>query len=575
MNDIRDNRRTVFGLYKLSPFPPMQRTCPECSGTFTIDAADEVFYKRMDVPAAKNCPDCRLQRHLCERNPRNLYYRKCDASGKQIISQYHGGQPFPVYSIEEWSSDKWDALSYGRDVDFSRPFFEQFKELKNTVPHLALFNTPGTMENSDFNNCTAYLKNCYLIAESDYVEDSYYSNIIKHSKNIVDCSVCYDSELCYECIDCINCNRLAFSKECQNCSDSYFLQNCQSCRDCIGCMNQTQKQYMIQNRQYTKAEYEKIKQQSRLDTRSGIVALQKACDAFFLTQPHRALVQQNNENSLGDHTYNCRNAYYCFNVKDLEDCRYCSQLTLGVKSSMDFYSWGDKSELIYLTASCGDRCYNVRFCSNCITITNTDYCYECTNSDHLFGCVGVQRKKFCILNKQYTEEEYKAMKPKIIEHMKKTGEWGDFFPMSLAPFAYNEAVVMDHFPLTKQEVIKRGWRWFEEPPSDDQRYMGEEVKVPDAIADVPDDITSKILRCEVTDKPYKIIPQELKFHRLMNLPLPTKSPHQRHRERQAKRNPYRLWERECANCHKKTFSSIDPKRPEIVWCESCYLKAVY
>jgi len=31
--------------------------------------------------------------------------------------------------------------------------------------------------------------------------------------------------------------------------------------------------------------------------------------------------------------------------------------------------------------------------------------------------------KYCILNKQYSKEEYEELVPKIIEHMQKTGEW--------------------------------------------------------------------------------------------------------------------------------------------------------
>lgn len=44
------------------------------------------------------------------------------------------------------------------------------------------------------------------------------------------------------------------------------------------------------------------------------------------------------------------------------------------------------------------------------------YCFATKNS---FGCFGLQNKSYCILNKQYTKEEYEVLVPKIIEHMKK------------------------------------------------------------------------------------------------------------------------------------------------------------
>jgi len=240
--------------------------CTHCKTEFPIFEEDLRFYQMFGVSEPQQCPQCRLVRRLTERNPRSLYYRACSSTGKKTLSQYHADAPFPVYSPEAWWGDSFDATNYGRDVDFSRPFFEQFIELKQCVPHLALFNTEGTMQNSDFNNCTAYMKNCYLIAESDYCEDCYYSNLIKKSRSLMDCSVCYEDELCYECVDCMGSYALAYSQDCNNCRSSYFLKNCASCDDCIGCINQRHKQYMIFNAQYARDDYEKRKADFHLES---------------------------------------------------------------------------------------------------------------------------------------------------------------------------------------------------------------------------------------------------------------------------------------------------------------------
>ena len=105
--------------------------------------------------------------------------------------------------------------------------------------------------------------------------------------------------------------------------------------------------------------------------------------------------------------------------------------------------------------------------------------------------------------------------------------------------------------------------------------MGPKMRIPDDIVDVTDDITKHILLCEVTGKPYKIIPQELQFYRNMGIPIPRKCPDQRHKERMALRNRQHVWDRQCAKCRKPIATSYSPERPEIVWCESCYLKEVY
>ncbi|HQH27459.1 MAG TPA: hypothetical protein PLP17_08695, partial [Oligoflexia bacterium] len=157
--------------------------CSGCGEPFTLDDADFEFYRRLEVPAPRNCPQCRLLRRLAERNTRRLYYRQCSKTGKRILSQYHHEQPFPVYAAEDWWGDSWDALDYGVQYDYSRSFFEQFLELKNRVPHMALYITGGTTENSDYTNCTGYLKNCYLVSQADYDEDCYYCDLIKECKS--------------------------------------------------------------------------------------------------------------------------------------------------------------------------------------------------------------------------------------------------------------------------------------------------------------------------------------------------------------------------------------------------------
>lgn len=471
-------------------------------------------------------------------------------------------------------SDQWDGLSYGRTFDFSRSFFEQFHDLLKVVPHLSLFNTPGTMENSDFNNCTGYLKNCYLLSESDYCEDCYFSNLLKKSQDVVDCSMCYGCERCYECIDCIDCHSLLFSQDCHNCSESYFLVNCHSCKDCIGCINQRNKQYMIANVQYSKEEYAEKRQELRLDTRSGLRNLAEFCCAENLRYPFRALIRERTENCTGDRLYDSKNAHFCFDCKDIEDCRYCQRLSLTCKTCMDFNSWGQHSELVYQSSATGDRAYHSKFCSTCITVANCEYCFECFHCTDCFGCVGLKNKQFCIFNVQYHQETYRKKRGEIIAHMQKMGEYGEFFPMSLCAFAYNESFAPDLFPMTKKDVLARGWKWREEAQAE-KRYMGADVVLPEKSSDVPDDITKQILICKNSGKAYKVIPQELRFYRSMNIPVPELCPDERHVRRMSKRNLYKLWKRKCAMCMNEIDTTYAPDRPEIVYCESCYLKEVY
>lgn len=467
-------------------------------------------------------------------------------------------------------------MEYGQEIDFLKPFFEQFGELLQKVPHQGQFVIGGTMENSDYVNCAGYLKDCYLIAETDHNEHCYYGNRLFFNSYLVDCSNCYEDQWCYECVDCIGCHNLRFSEDCQRCSDSAFLMNCIGCKDCLGCINQRQQRFMILNEKLSEEEYRTRLRDLHLETRTGIVDFRRKADDFFRTQPHKAVQAEQNEKSSGNHLYNSKNSTECFDCKNLEDCRWCARI-FNVKSSRDYTSWGDQSELMYQCAACGDHAYNLRFCSTCTTNnSNLLYCAHSTGSRDSFGCVGLRRKQYCIFNKQYTKGEYEALASRLIAHMKTTNEWGEYFPKDHSPFAYNETIAMEEFPLTKEEALRCGYRWKE--PVDDTPHVEKIIpaeKLPEAITDIPDDILTWAIQCSKTKRPYRITKQELAYYRKHNIPVPIHHPDERHRRRLLRRTSNRLYERTCGKCGKEIQTTYAPERPELVYCEECYLKEVY
>ena len=117
----------------------MSTVCARCRQSFQVSEADLALYakaspviggKTLAIPAPTLCPPCRQQRRFTWRNERSLYHRKCDLSGKMIISNYHPDEKIHAYEIHDWFSDKWDGRDFGRDFDFGRPFFAQFAELQ-------------------------------------------------------------------------------------------------------------------------------------------------------------------------------------------------------------------------------------------------------------------------------------------------------------------------------------------------------------------------------------------------------------------------------------------------------------
>ena len=581
------------------------RVCQNCGRKFVIEPEDFEFYKKIGVPPPTLCPDCRLQRRLAFRNERNLYRRKCDFSGKNIISIYHPNSPYKVYDQKIWWSDKWDPMDYGRDYDFNRPFFEQFEELMREVPQISLIQVKCV--NSDYCNYTEGNKDCYLVFGGDFNENVSYSTFSMYCQDSLDLYWTNKSELCYENTDCANCSRVSFSKDCDNCSFSSFLLDCRNCHNCFGCVNLRNKSYCIFNKQYTKEEYfEKLK---IIDSSSfnNLVKLKEEFKTFTNRFPRRATRMIHSHSCTGDNIRESKNCQFCFDVfKGTEDAKYIFIASGGLKDCYDCDHIGLNSELSYESPTVypGNRVLFSHAIFGCDNIYYSDNCYS---SHHLFGCIGLRHKQYCILNKQYTKEEYEKLVPKIIEQMNKLPykdkkgrvyKYGEFFPIELSPFAYNETVAQEYFPLTKEEAINQGYSWYDRPKSEYQPTIKAE-DLPDHIKDVDDSITQEVIECANNSSGkcqgsgvYRILPQELEFYRKMNLPLPRLCPACRHQERIKQRNPMKLYKRRCMcggetstngvykntakhfhnqdRCPNEFYTTYPPESPEIVYCDECY-----
>ncbi|MFA5358468.1 MAG: hypothetical protein WC310_01445 [Patescibacteria group bacterium] len=561
--------------------------CKNCQKEFTIYPEDKTFYVKMDVPEPNKCPSCRAAQLKAFRNRRNLYARKCDKTGKDIISHFAPGTPFPVYEVKEWEGDGWDARTYGRDFDFSRTFFEQFKELLLVVPQPHAGVLADTVINSEYCNGVNHVKNCYLSFNASYTDDCHYCEVAYNSQSCIDCDVIHKCELCYECLDCSGLYSCFWCDNCHNCRDCYFCQECTGCSDCFGCVELKNAKHCIFNKQYSEIEYsQKIKQLFNFNIDS-IEEYKKQTHDIYLQKPHRFAHVIKTENSSGDYIANTKNCRTCFDISEAENCAYMQNVVNGVKDCMDICHWGQGAELCYQGISVGQNVYHLLFCHDCFSSCNfLYYCDNCyPNTSYCFGCVGLRRGKYCILNKQYTEEDYNKLVPRIIKHMKDTGEWGEFFPLALSLFGYNESTAIEYYPKTKEEVLALGGKWRDVLPGTFGKETIQPQDLPSNIVDVDDKILEQVLKCSTTGVNYRIIKEELAFYRRFGLPLPRKSPNQRHLERLHKRSPMSLYHRQCmcestehghdGKCPVEFETTYAPDRLELVYCEECYRKEIY
>ena len=543
------------------------QNCKQCNTGFEITAKDRQFYGKISVPEPTLCPDCRQQRRLAHQNQINLYKRKCDATGEDIISVFAPGGPIKVYGQPYWWSDKWDAMDFGRDFDFNRPFFEQWHELTKLAPRPALLTLYEFNENSEYTNDAGYNKNCYMLFDSDFNWDCYYGHGVNKSKNCMDNTRIKECELCYECVDCVKSYGLKYSQDCDNCSNSAFLKNCIGCKNCFMCSNIKNKEYFVFNKKYDKATFEKL--MKSLSKHSELQKYFKDWDTFKLKYPQKYMHGVQNENVVGDYVVYSKDCENCFDSMEMRDCKYFFRCFGEANDCVDCDECGVKITNFYECLLGGYNCQNFRFCNSSLHESyNLDYCLNCMFSSDCFGCVSLRRKKYCILNKQYSKEEYEDMKKRIIEYMKKTGEWGEFFPASLSPFAYNETVAQEYYPLTKEETLKRGYRWREK---DKMEYKPGIAKVQDDSNEAGQLICDEMFTCEDCGRNYKIIEQELKFYKEQGVPVPKKCFYCRHANRFNMRNKRILYDRKCDNCGTAIKTTYAPEQPEKVFCEKCYL----
>lgn len=539
-----------------------------------LDKLSPVFAgKKFSIPPPSLCPDCRQQRRLLWRNERSLYRRLCDRCKKSIVSMYPASAPFPVYCTECWWSDGWDPRSFGRDVDFARPFFPQVKELQNVVPRLAL-NVVNN-ENSEFINLSGSNKNCYLIFAAEFNEDCLYGYQVIHSVGCVDTADCTESQYCYDVTDVDKCHSVFFSQNCSNCASSAFLFDCKGCTECLLSTNLRNKRNYVRNKPCSPEEYRRLKKELMDRIAQGGLPLILEEFARMKEQGiHRAREVVNCEQSSGDYIKNCRNARNCFDVSYAEDCAHI-YTGFQIKDLLDVCHTTD-AQLGYEGLSLGYGSYNTVFTHGSWGSKNLLYCDIIQTGSDMCGCVSMKPGKYCVLNKQYSREEYEALVPRIIALLQRHGEWGEFFPAGISPFAYNETTAQVYFPLTAAEARKKGFPWREE--KDEPLTVTRTIpaaKLPAAISDVPDDILNWAITCEATGRPFKIVKRELEFYREHRLPVPHFHPDERHRYRMQKKNPRRLWNRSCMQCGKGIETTYAPDRPEKVYCEECYLKEVY
>lgn len=403
----------------------------------------------------------------------NLYQRKCDRTGKAIISVFRPDCPYPVWQRDEWVRH---ADPPSRAYDFDRPFFEQAAELfpRCPLPH----NFQSHNENCEYTDDWYQSKNCFLSHSGQNNEDCRYCYGSDNIRNNLGTVFSFDSEWCVDLVNSMSCHDSIALVNCKNVSTSAFLYDCRNCSDCLFCSNLRHKRFCFGNQQLTEAEYKIVRAQWDLSSHKNYQRAQAHFAEMMTKQAwHRALQIDICENSSGNMIHHCKDAENCYMLSYHESC--ANTVFSGPRGKFTLDSLGTVGGELTYSSSLPVYSYDAKCCFSVNHCRFVEYSGYLQNCESCFGCCGLYGKKYCILNRQYEKEEYLALTQRIREQMRKNGEWGKFFPGEIAPNPYAESFSGYHFPL--EDPAGQGFRSAPQPMRSSMK-TAETDAIPDSSA---------------------------------------------------------------------------------------------
>lgn len=270
-----------------------------------------------------------------------------------------------------------------------------------------------------------------LFSEDCFGDHVYYSKNVQHGfdvtrctnsayiydafvcHNCIDCDYPVESELCYESVDPFKAFNCDYTNYCSRIQDSSYCHWCWDSHDLFGCVYLKNKSFCIFNRQFTEEEYrKKVKELRKLPPEKIFAVVEELKNRYPLTQT----IEGHNENtSYGNYIHYNKNCYLCFDAANDENCAYlydsfdctnCFDLTYGYKDQLTYQSL--YSPNIF-------NCNYVYWSENCM---DSDYLISCVDVKNSLGCINLQHKQYCILNRQFTKDEYEKISKKIKQELR-------------------------------------------------------------------------------------------------------------------------------------------------------------
>lgn len=558
----------------LDALTPGERTCALTGEKWMMTDEEIGWYKKFNVPPSPLSP---FSRWIVLHNFSTGYqwwWNKHAETGKPVLTFHHPGSGIRVLPDVEWFEKDFSSIHI--DWDASRNTFEQMRELQLNVPLIATgsFKIP---ENSvslvSMGDQNSYFT---LACES---KDSFFATILLKGEECSEMVSVNTASQCHQVTHSRRVHGCRYVRESHDCIDSAFLFDCRNCESCFGATNQRNKKYLWFNEQLTKDEWLRRRKEVDLSCRDVV---EEWSSRFVVLLKDDAVWPENfNEksiDSIGEY------------LTESTNCRYCYNLEPGAVDNY-WVAWGGISNGNAFTIGAfqgASHCYysmnagkssGCLFSSRVIGCDGCEYCFASYHCKNCFGCFGLQRKQYCIFNKQYTEEEYWQKLDEIKCTMVDRGEYGQFFPPSMAS-SWKELSGAHLYCLVPLEQLSTfGVTSFEQCADGacGPDLAGSEIltpeQVPNCIREIDDSWTKRPIFDPVANRRFAFLKPELDHYRKFGIAPPNAYFVRRMSGLHEQMQAAAFETRPCAKCGKELMTSKIAAHPDRrVYCKDDYLQ---
>jgi len=550
---------------------PGERICALTGEKWFMDETEIGWYKKFNVPPSKYSPLTR--RRLINANfvLFDIWYNYHAETGVPIISVIHPASGIRVLPDKEWFTR--DFISAAYQYDISRSFFDQFYELTRQVPMAASFNYLEPENSISFISLGD--QDSYLVIACKSKRTFYSSNAFDVEDGAELISV-NNAQNVYNVVRSQNIYNSLFIRESTECSNCCFLFDCRDCEFCFGATNKRHAKYVWFNEQLDQKTWENKRAEVNLSDSQTRERYEKKFAELMTQAVWPENFNINADSCTGEYIKEateiidgyivCPGSYHCEKVNHIHPTP-CHDIYLGAGAvgSSDCYcglGFGHSQ----------NAKYSLCVINNCIDVEYCNGCYDC---EHCFACVGLRRKKFCIFNNQYSEQEYWQKLDELKTTVLARGEYGEFPLMNFSGQYWKNSATVQMYGADENICRALGADFFEAAASgaegpDSQVVLSELAEID---SNGQNSLADKVFLDPVAKRRFRFLKPELQLYQQLNIAPPKQHPTARLAKLYNESNFPLAEDKSCYVCGigLKVGKNINyPTRN--IYCHDCYLK---